>query len=244
MSAGFLQGLRKRLRCWVALVTRLGQGACQHGIEGGWQFGVEVAGRSRLVRDDLLNHHEVRLALKRALACQQLVQHDASRKQISARVDRAALNLLWRHVFQGADHRALGTGGLTRVLNTGHPEVGQLDTPIRFHQQVGRLDVAVNNALLVRILKCRKQALHDAQGLRQRVDVAPVEVAFQVVTLYELHHQVGDVQVAVRVIHTDNIGVLQACCRACLGAKTYFVFVSFFLCEVFHPNGLDSHTAV
>ena len=181
------------------------------------------------MRDDLLDHCKVRISIKGPLACQQLVQHNACRKEVGPCINRAALNLLGRHVFEGSDHRALGTGGLTRVLDSGHPKVGQLDASAGFNQQVSGLDVAVNNALLVRVVKRRQQALHDGQGLLQRVDITFVKMVFEVIALNELHHQVGHVQITVRVVHADDIGVLQARRRTCLCAKTHLVFGSGFV---------------
>ena len=208
------------------MVARLGQRPRHDGVQCQRQLRVEVAGCGWLVRDDLLDQGKVRLGIKGPLARQQLVQHDACSEQISACIDRMALNLLGRHVFERANHRALGAGGLARVLNTGHTKVGQLDATAGFNQQIGGLDVAVNDALLVRIVKRREQVAHDAQGLLQCVDVPPVQVVLEVIALNELHHQVSDVQVTVRVVYADNIGVLQARCGARFSAKTHLVFGS------------------
>ena len=144
-----------------------------------------------------MNHCKVGVAVKRALAGQQLVEHHASSKQVGPRVNRAAFQLLRRHVFEGADNRALRARGVARVLNTRNAKIGQLDSPIGLHQQIGGLDVAVHNFLLVCVAQRRQQVGHDAKRLRQGVDLALVQVMLQVVTFNELQHQKSNVAVAV-----------------------------------------------
>ena len=70
------------------------------------------SGGGRREPDDVLNHGKVGIPIKRALASEQLVQHHARCKQIGARVDGAALQLLRRHVFKRADNRALRARGI------------------------------------------------------------------------------------------------------------------------------------
>ena len=226
------------------LVARLGQRARHHGIDSGWQFRIESARRRGVLGHDLLDDGKVAVAVERPLAGEQLVQHDAGRKQVGARVDLLALDLLGRHVFERADHRALGARGVARVLDPRHAEVGQLDAPIGFYQQIGRLDVAVHDVLPVRVVQRRQQVAHDAQRLLQRVALALVQVVLEVVALDELHHQESAVAVAVGVVNTHDMRVLQARRRARLGAKTYFVFGRRFFRQVLHLDGLDRHAAV
>ena len=45
--------------------------------------------------DHLLNDRKVGLPIKRSFSGQQLVEHDASREQVSPRIHRPALHLLW-----------------------------------------------------------------------------------------------------------------------------------------------------
>ena len=83
---------------------------------------------------NLLNDREVGIAVKRPFSGEQLVQHNTHRKQVDPGVNRLALKLFWRHVFECANHRALGPGGLAGILDAGHAEVGQFDPAIGFNQ--------------------------------------------------------------------------------------------------------------
>ena len=115
-------------------------------------------------------------------------------------------------------------GGVARILDARHAKVCQLDAPTGLYQQIGGFDVSVNNFLLVCIAQCRQQVAHDAQRLRQRVHLTPVEVVLKVVTFYKLHHQKCNVDVAVRVVDADDVGMLQTRGRPGLGTKTHLIF--------------------
>ena len=66
----------------------------------------------------------------------------------------------------------------------------------------------------------------------------------QVVTLHVFHDQKGGVAIPVRVVHADDIRVLQPRRRAGLGAKAHFVIGRFFTGQVLDLDGLDGHLAV
>jgi hypothetical protein len=91
------------------------------------------------------------------------------REQVGARIDLLPLHLLGRHVLQRADHAALRARGFAGILDAGDAEVGELDAPARLDQQVGRLDVAVDDALLVRVVERAEQVADDLQRLLQRI---------------------------------------------------------------------------
>ena len=193
---------------------------------------------------DFLDHGEVGVAIKRALAGQQLVQNDARSEQISPRINGSAFQLLGRHVFERANYRALGASHVARVLDARDAKIRQLDAPTGLHQQIGGLDVTVNNFLLMRVLKRRQQVPHDAHGLLKCVGAAFVKVVLEVVALYKLHHQKSNVAIAVRVVHTHNVRVLQAGSRPRLGAKAHFVVGRGLVRQVFNLDGFDGDAAV
>ena len=192
------------------------------------QAGIERRWPGRREQHDLLDSGEISVAVKRPLAGKQLVQQNSGGKNVGACIDGAALNLLRRHVLERSDHRPLRARGVTGVLDAGHTEICELDATTGFNQQVGRFDVAVHDALLVRVLQRRQQVGHDGQRLPQCVQLALVKVVLQVVALDELHHQKGDVTVSIRVVHADDIGVLQAGRRTRFCAKAHFVVCSGF----------------
>ena len=126
-------------------------------------------------------HVRRRLALEQALADQHLVEQDAERPQVGADVDGRARRLLGRHVGRGAhDHAQAGgrggQGGRLRpvrpgrrlglgVEGLGQAEVEHLDGPVVAHLDVGRLEVAVHDARLVRGLQGRGDLPRDPHGV-------------------------------------------------------------------------------
>jgi hypothetical protein len=227
-----------------ALVAAFRQRTRHHRIERRGQPAIERARRRRVVPDDLVDDGKVVVAVERALVRQQLVQHDPHREQVCAGIDLLPLHLLGRHVFQGADHAALRARGLAGVLDARDPEVGELDPPARLDQQVGRLDVTVHDALLVRVVERGQQVADDLEGLLQRIAHPAVQVVLEVVALDVFHDQEGDVAVAVGVVDADDVGVLQPRGRARLGAETVFVFRGRFFGQVFDLDGLDRDAPV
>ena len=101
------------------------------------------------------------MPLQRRGPGQQLVEQDAQRVDVGAGVDveRAVLGLLGAHVFERADDRAVlgeqGPLGQPLVDRLGDAEVDHLGhrlAVVERDQHVRRLDVAVDDPLLVRVL--------------------------------------------------------------------------------------------
>ena len=65
----------------------------------------ELLDRPRLGRENGCHHARRGLALERAVAREQLVEHAAEREDVGARIDLARLDLLGRHVVRRADDR-------------------------------------------------------------------------------------------------------------------------------------------
>ena len=108
----------------------------------------------------LLGHVTIQLvghaaAGKRGLAGQHVIPGAAERIDVAADVGCFAVaGLFRRNVIDGTDGRP-GAGdprffGL--VNQTGQPHVGQLDGPVPLNQEVGGLDVAVNDVSFVGVL--------------------------------------------------------------------------------------------
>jgi hypothetical protein len=88
-----------------------------------------------------------------------LVEHDAERKDVAARVDRFGGRLLWRHVRDRADH---GSGARVRgarascvlcvrlLVQLGQAEICQLRVAALRHEDVAGLDVAMQDARCMR----------------------------------------------------------------------------------------------
>jgi hypothetical protein len=101
-------------------------------------------------------------------AAQELVQNHAERIDVAPGIDlgRIVQELLGAHVLGGAHAVAEGHPGLTRIgigrERLGDPKIDQLGLPGPIHQDVARLDVAVDHAPLMRV--CHRVAGLDKQG--------------------------------------------------------------------------------
>jgi hypothetical protein len=95
---------------------------------------------------------------------QHFVEHDAKTVEVGAAVDGEVLRLLRRQVLGGA-----GNGSCLREVGVSccvrNAEVDHLDVPIRFDQDVVRLDVAVHQPLPMRRLQCRGHLRRDVERL-------------------------------------------------------------------------------
>ena len=124
-------------------------------------------------RDDRLGHV---LANESALTSKHLVQHAPERPHINAPVDRLALGLFGRHVGGGAENDTLHgdcwrshrrpvapvapvAPDCTHRTCFRKPEVQHLNRAVRSHFDIGGLEIAMDDASLVRSFEGRRQSV-------------------------------------------------------------------------------------
>ena len=90
-------------------------------------------------------------------ADEHLVQHHAHRIDVAARIELLALHLLGTHVVRRPDDQPRLRHPLMRLGHARDAEVHQLDLALVIDEDVLRLDVAVDDALLVRRLAVPRQ---------------------------------------------------------------------------------------
>ena len=146
-----------------------------------------------------------RLAFEEPAAGQHLEQQDAEGPDVRALVHGAAARLLGRHVGGRAEDQPRGGAGvrerrrLREVGRRGRPgvrarprlrqaEVEHLHRAVRRQLDVRRLQVAVHDAFLVRLLESLRHLLRDPARLVER-DRAALESRGEVLPLHQLHHQ-------------------------------------------------------
>ena len=143
---------------------------------------VEPPRRLRLLEGDLPQQLLAVLPVEGRPQRQQLVQRRAQRVDVGAVVDRHALGqrLLRAHVTQRAHQVARHRQAGLAVLHVGQAEVGhpQLAAPVQ--QQVGRLDVAMDDAQLVGVVQ--RLGRLDAQ-LGHAAEVCPAAAGANVVSV-------------------------------------------------------------
>ena len=157
-------------------------------------------------------------------AGQALEQADAERPEVGSRIDGGALGLLGRHVGRRPEDLATHGGGESqgggvgrrphRVIgDVGHQRLGQtevedLDVPGRGHLDVGGLEVAVDDALLVRCL----EAFRDLQEERDRLvdrDRAASDAIGQRLAVDQLHDQEARGLLGLEPVQGGDVGVVE-----------------------------------
>jgi hypothetical protein len=141
------------------------------------------------------------------------IEDDAERIDVGSVIHLGrSLQLLGRHVMRGAQGRARpGERDLLRrgADQLGDAEVGDLHTALGIEQDVLRLDVAVQNALFVGVLQRLTDLRHDGQRLSRREPPGPHRLA-QVHAIHELHEQVVKAARLSKVVHADDVRVVQS----------------------------------
>ena len=146
-----------------------------------------------------------------------LVHHDAERVQIAARVGLGALGLFRREVRRRAHHRpGLGQVRLRRcVEGSGDAEIGDLHRPVRADEDVGRLDVSVDEPGGVGETEGGGDFAGDLGGLlRVEVAVGPQDVG-QRAPVDVLHGDEVRRGVLAPIEHVDDVRVVEV--GRCLG---------------------------
>ena len=134
----------------LAILRVLGEGACDDGVDRVGQVGVVCPDCGRLGLEVLPEDAHRRAALVRWLTGQAFVQDAAERVDVGAAVDGAAFDLLGGDVVDGAERVAGGRAGVGILGAAGEPEVAEVGVLVGREQDVGGLDVAVDQAVLVR----------------------------------------------------------------------------------------------
>ncbi len=164
---------------------------------------VHLVDRGRLAIEDRLVDHRRGLAFERQHAGRHLVEHRAEREQVGARVGELSARLLGRHVGDRAERGAregeivarrhrLELRGRRRdrpplPAHLREAEVEDLRLPARRHPQVGRLDVAMHDALGVRRLERVRDLDRDGEDLVHR-HRPPSHHLGQGLAVEQLHH--------------------------------------------------------
>jgi hypothetical protein len=127
-----------------------GQGPQNKRFQGRRYFSHARRSRRRVVNMGV--KHLRRVAAKRGAACNHLVQDNAQGIKIGPAIHRIAAGLLRGHVSRGADSMA-GAGQRLVIQGQGHAEIGQQRPAISPQQNVGGLDIAMNDPLAVSVVQ-------------------------------------------------------------------------------------------
>ena len=146
----------------VAVLGLLGE----HMIEQGLQRGIALGQHGHGLVDVHDADGERIFRRVRHAPEQQLVQHDAETVEVGAAVDRLAARLLGAHVVRRADHGTGARHARRRIGCASDAEIGQRGGAVLTQKNVVGFDVAMDEALGVRIVQRQRDFARDAQRER------------------------------------------------------------------------------
>ncbi len=130
----------------------------------------------------------------RTMPRQQLIQDDSQSVHVGRRSDRLAAHLLRTGILRrhrmGSDAGQRLRGRLTRrIQQLGDPEIEELDRALVRHQDIRRLQVAMYDEILVRVLNRRTDVAEEVEP-GPDVEATDVAVPVQGFSLHVLHREV------------------------------------------------------
>ena len=123
-------------------------------------------------------------------------------------------------------------------------EVRHLRGAVGKQEDVGRLDVAMHDAQLVRIAERRQDLRQDADDVACRESLVGLEVVLELAPLDQLHRDVPDAGVLAEVVDRHDVGVGEAARGLRLAAKPLEDLLRMRAGELVGPDGLERHDAL
>ena len=213
-----------------ALVGVLLQAVLDDEVERLRDARVGLRGQGRLVAQDRADELGRARAGERAAAGEHLVEHRPQREDVRPVVGHLALGLLGGQVADRADHRpgVRGPGGGRRAAEVarageqrvlpGEAEVEDLDAPVVQEEEVLGLDVAVDDALVVRGGQALRHARRVLGGLAH-ADRPLAQPRAHRLALEQLRHHEEPIALLAGVVDRDDVGVRERRHRLRLGLE-------------------------
>ena len=173
-------------------------------------LGVELAEIRGFHLDDLAQQRERAVGGERDSSGERLIKSDAQRVDVGAFVDFLVETLLGGEVARGAHQHAGGgeTGG--RAAHQSQTEVRDLDQSAIDDEQVGRFDVAVDDALLVGGLQSGGGLQHDASRPGLLDCFFRTQDLMQAAARDVLHDEEVATFILAHRVDLDDVGVVEA----------------------------------
>ena len=151
-------------------------------------------------------HGNGAVALKRQLAGEHFIEHYADGIDVGLAVGYVASRLLRSDIMHRAD-RLIGHGAGRLVREARDAEVGHLDGAVLKQHDVLRLDVAVDDAALVRVLQSAQHLRGEMERVLPFDDALTVDILLKGDAVDILHHDILDHVAEADVVHLYDVGV-------------------------------------
>jgi len=213
-DAARLERLHEIVRALEPLV-----GGLRHHLPDDLEHGALIVGLERrggdFLHDVLVADRERVLAVERHAAGEALIRDDAEGIDVGAPVERLRAGLLRTHVMRRADGHP-GARELAARRRLRDPEIGDHRQPVLVEHDVVGLDVAVDDAALVRVREGARHLDQDLTDLGRRERAARGQHGRQRLTAQELHDEIDHPAGLADAIDRDDAGVFE------LGGRTRF----------------------
>ena len=156
--------------------------------------------------DDLVEHLG-HLAGKSPLIGEQLVKDGADGEHVAAMIDAVgrAGNLLRRHVVDRAnEHAVMRQAGAGQLDN---PEVEHLQAAVGVDDQVGRLDIAMDDVGAMGVREAGAESLDELELSRDRERLPPANDGRERLARDVLHRDERPLLKETELVDGDNVGV-------------------------------------
>ena len=215
---GVLQLRAELAQSSEAIDHRFRQGAKQDSLDLRRDVGV-VAQFARVVGHDLEHRRGERVRTKRIAAAQELVRNDAEGKDVGLLRHALTANLLGNHIFHGSEYRARFRE--LALADFGYDEIENFDDTASNNEDVGRLDVTMDDPMCVSFGQTGRHLIDDGDLLRERERLLLPKKGRQGRALEKLHHEKGGVAFLEQLVHRDDVRVLKLPCGLCLLQESF-----------------------
>ena len=153
-----------------------------------------------VLKRDLLG----RFAVIGQRAGEHLIEHNAERIEVAAGVRLKTLGLLGRDIVHGADGR-VGSAAAVFVLKGGDAEISHLGDAVAVDHNVLRLNIAMHDAVLMRVL----ERLCDLRGKEERLRRGELPLAGDILlerdAFDQLHDDILHRERMAHIVHRDDV---------------------------------------
>ena len=149
----------------------------------------------------------------------ELAQDAAERVQVAAAIDRERVDRLGRHVVRGPGDRGGIRPARRERRGPGEPEVGHLGRAVAREQDIGRLQIAMDQPGPVSLREPGRDATPDRHDAVRRQRRLGRDQVCEVGTRHELHEQHGLAVDVDQPLDADQVGVADPGQEPCLGLE-------------------------
>ena len=139
-----------------------------------------------------------------------LIHHCADRVDIASCVGNVSACLLGTDIVNASDS-LIGSSLALLASELGNTEVHDLDSSVCEHHNVLRLDIAVNNALVMSVLKCAEDLDHEMDRILPCKNVLLLDILLEGDTVNVFHNDILYLLRESHIVNFNDIRVRENC---------------------------------